>query len=111
MSVFPNIRLPSSIEETIKNPTIESEFESGIKQTRARYTRLRHIWILTWQALEIEEYNLLKRFYVAQYGGAASFLWEHPHEYKQYLVRFTGDFKAKNSVLFYWDLSITLEEV
>ena len=111
MPNFPNIRLPSSIEENIKDPVIRSEAESGIVQTRPRYTRLRHSWVLTWNILIYNEYLLLKNFYIEQKGGGLLFSWMHPYTKNEYLVRFNGDFKAKNSERDYWNISITLDEV
>lgn len=110
MSYFPDIRAPSSIEETTSDPSIRTEFESGIVQTRARYTRLRRTWELTWAAITNSEYGVLRAFYVAQHGGSLIFEWHHPYENTNYSVRFKGELKAKNSQLNYWNLTITLEE-
>ena len=102
---------PSTIEESVKQNTIKTEFEDGIIQTRPRYTRLRHSWLLTWNAIKYTEYKKLKAFYTAQKGEALSFTWLYPYENTNYNVRFSGEFKGKNIEWDIWQLSLTLEEV
>ena len=110
MADFPNIRLPSEIEETTEDPAIRTDFESGIVQSRARYTKQRRTWTLSWIALTNSEYQILRNFYLSVSGGSLVFSWKHPYEDTTFLVRFNGELKAKNSQRDYWDLSLTIEE-
>ena len=110
MANFPNIRRPSSIEETSTDPAIKTEFESGIVQSRARYTRIRRTLELSWNALTNSDYQALRAFYNSQHGGAIIFTWINPQDSNSYSVRFSGDLKAKNFERDYWSLTLTLEE-
>ena len=109
--MWPEIQLPSSIEETVGNPAIRSEMESGIVLTRARYTRTRRVWTLTWANLRGGNYRTLRNFYVAKKGGSLSFSWTHPIENITITVRFNGDLTAKFTEKDCWSVSLQLEEV
>ncbi len=109
--MWPEIQLPSTIEETTGNPAIRSEMESGMVLTRARYTRTRRIWTLTWANLRGGNYRTLRNFYVAKKGGSLIFTWTHPIENITFNVRFDGDLIATHTERDCWNVSIQLEEV
>ena len=109
--MWPNIRLPSTLEETTPDPAIRSEFEDGSVHTRPRYTRMRRTWILTWQSMSNVDYQTLRWFYSAQKGGSVSFQWSHPLEGGQRTVRFVGELTAKITERDYYSVTVKLEEV
>lgn len=109
--MWPDIQLPSNIEEITENPAIRSEMESGIVQTRPRYTRLRRTWILTWANLNGSDYRTLRNFYVAKKGGSLSFIWPNPIETENFTVRFNGEIAGKHTEMDFWSVSLKLEEV
>jgi phage-related protein len=108
---WPNIQLPSGLEEPLEDPTIRTTFESGIVQTRARYTRMRGTWILTWANLRGAHYTTLRNFYKQMMGGALSFNWTHPLEGTTYEVRFKGTFSPRYNIKGFRNISCTLEQV
>ena len=77
---WPGIRLPSDLEENIEDPVIRTEFEGGVVQTRAKFTRMRGTWVLSWANLNGADYRTLRNFYRQTSGGALSFNWVHPRE-------------------------------
>ena len=109
--MWPEIQLPSSLEETTPDPAIRSEFEDGSVHTRPRYTRLRRTWTLTWQNLKGADYRTLRAFYVSQKGGSLTFTWQNPIERTTFTVRFTGDITAKYTEVDHWNVTVRLEEV
>jgi phage-related protein len=97
--------------EPLEDPTIRTTFESGIVQTRAKFTRMRGTWALTWANLRGEHYRTLRAFYKQMKGGAFSFNWTHPQEKVSYDVRFSGQFSPHHTVRDCWSLTVTLEQV
>jgi phage-related protein len=111
MANWPNIQLPSTIAEIFEDPTIRTEFEGGIVQTRARFTRIRGAWTLTWANLRGAHYPTLRNFYKQMSGGALAFNWTHPRDGTTYEVRFRGQLSSRYNVLDFWNISVTLEQV
>ena len=111
MADFPTIQLPSGMEEITEDPSLRTEFESGIVQSRARFTRVRRIWQLRWELMRGADYRALRVFYVQMRGGSLSFDWLHPAEVEVFHVRFQGEIRSRNLSHDYWDVEITLEQV
>lgn len=109
--MWPDIQLPSNIEETTENPAIRSEMENGIVLTRPRYTRMRRTWILTWANLIGSDYRTLRNFYVAKKGGSLSFTWPNPIETEYFTVRFNGEITGKYTASDCWNVTLKIEEV
>lgn len=108
---WPNVQLPSGCEETTENPAIRSEMESGIVKTRARFTRIRRVWQVSWEYMRGVDYRLLRAFFVQMRGGALDFNWTHPAENIVFKVRFNGEIKATNQSYDFWSVTLNLEEV
>lgn len=108
---WPNVQLPSGLDETTEDPAISTEFGTGIVQTRARYTRMRRTWELTWANMRGADYRALRSFYGAVYGGSLPFYWTNIKDSATYSVRFRGDLKARHTVMDFWNVSLALEQV
>jgi phage-related protein len=108
---WPTVQLPLSVDETIEDPSIRVEFESGIVQTRPRYTRMRGIWGLSWANMRGADYRTLRTFFRQMKGGALSFNWTHPRDKTAYEVRFKGSLNSKHTAMDCWNVSLTLEQV
>ena len=108
---WPNVQLPSGLDETTENPAISTEFGTGIVQTRARYTRMRRTWELTWANMRGADYRALRAFYGTVYGGSLPFDWMNVKDSATYNVRFKGELKARHTVMDFWYVSLTLEQV
>lgn len=108
---WPNVQLPSSLEETTEDPAIRSEAESGIVQTRPRYTRMRRSWQLGWANMRGADYRLLRAFFEQVRGGALVFGWRQPRENKVFQVRFVGPIIGRHTVMDCWSVTLNLEEV
>ena len=111
MADWPNVQLPSGCRETTENPAIRTEMESGIVQTRARFTRVRRKWTLSWDYMKGADYRTLRNFFVEMRGSAKSFDWKHPAEGSTFQVRFNGEIDSNNQSYDYWNVSVSLEEV
>jgi phage-related protein len=111
MPDYPDIQMPSGCEETTEDPSIRTEFESGIVQTRARFTRARRTWGLKWDYMKGADYRILRSFYDQMHGGALSFMWPHPTEETLFDVRFKGEIKGTSQSFDFWSVTVTLEQV
>lgn len=109
--MWPNIRLPSSLEETTPDPAIRSEFEDGSVQTRPRFTRMRRRWTLSWANIKKSQYEILRDFYMNQKGGSLSFSWPNPMNGVMFTVRFVGELTAKTTELDFYAVTVKLEQV
>lgn len=108
---WPNVQLPSGLDETTEDPAISTEFGTGIVQTRARYTRMRRTWALTWANMRGADYRALRAFYYSVLGGSLSFNWRNVKDDTVYQVRFKGELQGRHTVLDCWNVSLTLEQV
>ncbi|MDR1977216.1 MAG: hypothetical protein LBQ42_00620 [Synergistaceae bacterium] len=108
---WPSIQLPLNLDETTEDPVIRSEFESGIVQTRARYTRMRGVWALSWANMRGADYRTLRSFYKQMKGGALSFNWTHPRDGTTFEVRFRGALNSKHTIMDCYNVTLTLEQV
>lgn len=109
--MWPDIRLPGEIQETTTNPALVSDTEDGAQITRAKFTRTRRTWQLTWPAITNEHYATLREFYNSCLGSSHSFSWQHPLEHVNYTVRFSGDLTAQCSTRNFWRVIVNLAQV
>jgi len=109
--MWPDIQLPSGIEETTPDVAIRSEFDDGSVLTRPRYSRMRRTWSLTWANLIGADYRTLRTFYEVQKGGSLSFTWNNPLENQNFIVRFNGNLTAKYTDSDCWNITLKIEEV
>ena len=110
---WPDVQLPSGLDETTEDPSISTEFGTGIVQTRARYTRMRRTWELSWANMRGVDYRALRAFYELARGGSLPFNWTHPKDRRIYNVRFKGDLKSSATATQMGCMSVkaTLEQV
>ena len=50
-------------------------------------------------------------FYGSVYGGSLPFNWVNVKDNATYNVRFKGELKARHTVMDFWNVSLTLEQV
>ena len=108
---WPDVQLPLNCDETTEDPVVRTEFETGIVQTRPRYTRMRGTWALGWANMRGAHYRALRDFFRQMKGGALSFNWTHPRDGTAFEVRFKGALNARHTVMDCWSVSLTLEQV
>lgn len=91
--------------------------ENGIVVSRAKFTRLRETFTLSWDSLPIQDYAQLRNFYKTVLGGSVIFLWTYPKvendplSENQFQMRFSSE--EPSFELFspgFYKGSITLEE-
>ena len=70
MSNFPSIQLPSSRKRTVSKPQIRSDFEGGYTQVRAKATRAKQKWVLSWEHLPKADWETLKTHFVENSGDS-----------------------------------------
>ena len=108
---WPDIQLPLNCEEKLEDPSIRTEFETGIVHTRARFSRMRGSWVLSWANMRGEHYSILEDFFKQMRGGSLSFNWTHPRKNITYEVRFKGNWSGRYTVKNCYSISVTLEQV
>jgi phage-related protein len=112
MANYPStIQLPSGCGEVTPDPAIRTEFESGIVQTRARFTRMRRQWRLSWAYMRGADYRALRVFFEQMRGGTLNFNWTHPAENLVFNVRFKGEIQADEQSYDFWSVTVSLEQV
>lgn len=89
MADFPDIQMPEEIERTVRKAQVRSDFEAGYTLSRARETRERRIFILSWGAVSGTDYDSLEAHFIANVGG--SFSWTDPRDSTSYTVQYTED--------------------
>jgi phage-related protein len=99
------------MDEVTENPAIRTEMESGIVQTRPRFTRTRRKWQLSWDYMGGSSYRTLRSFYQEARGGSTSFMWTHPTEQLSFTVRFNSEIESSNQSYDYWRVTVSIEEV
>ena len=109
MATFPNIEKPSGMTERTVKGQYKTEFEAGYVQSRAKWTRSRKIFALSWTAMEDADKVLLEVFFDNNLG--ATFNWTHPVSSTTYTVRFVEDeLPAQYVPVNHWQIDLTLEE-
>lgn len=111
MTSWPDIAKPSELNEEIIKGQIKSKFENGYVASRAKWTRSRKKFKLSWNAMNSTDKAALETFFDANLGG--TFIWTHPSENVSYTVRFSEDTinaDYKKGSVGYWLVNLTLEE-
>ena len=82
---------------------------AGYVQSRAKWTRSRKVFELSWNAMSDADKETLETFFGDNIGG--TFTWTHPLSGISYTVRFVEDELLMQYVyVLEWQISITLEE-
>lgn len=109
MATWPGIAAPTSMTERKKKAQIRSDFAAGYVQSRAKWTRSRKIFELSWNVMSDSDKSTLETFFDDNLGG--TFTWAHPLSGTSYTVRFVGDeLLAKYVKVNRWQVDVTLEE-
>lgn len=121
LAVFPDITPPMTPGEEPEDPGISTQMENGIVISRARYTRSRLTFYLTWgdkNALPTAEKDILLDFYRNKVKGSSEmFEWTCNSKFSSFYeqtftVRFVGSApKFEKVTLGFWRAEITLQEV
>lgn len=111
MTNFPTLPAPAfPIPVETEDPALRSDFENGSQQTRAKFTRQRRTWTLTWPALTTTQRNALSAFWIFCRGGAEEFMWTEPETNTSIAVRFLV-FKETQKTPDLWDETVQIKEV
>lgn len=113
MADFPTIQLPSARTRTVSKPQLKSEFESGHAQIRAKGTRPKHKWTLSWEHLPIADWTLLHDHFVENSGSsftvAKGMIFESENKVVMYSI---DEITAKStSVTGFYSVEIQIEEM
>ena len=90
MADFPtNILRPSVLRDlSPEDPAIRTEMENGMVQSRARFTRVRKSWTLSWTIIKEADYQTVRAHWDTQKGGSDAFQWTNYTNGKTYNVRY-----------------------
>jgi phage-related protein len=99
------------ISEQRANSVIRSEFDGGYVQTRARFTRIRKIWKITYTQLSAANKLLIDNFVTTVNCGADSFDWTNPQDSVTYSVRFLSPPISTYVSYNRWNVVFDLEQV
>jgi hypothetical protein len=111
MATWPDIVAPSGLNEEKIKSQIKNDFESGYVSSRAKWTRSRKKFELSWDAMSSTDKATLETFFDTNLGD--TFTWTHPSENAEYTVRFSEDTinaDYKKGSIGYWQVSLVLEE-
>lgn len=113
MSAFPNIQLPSSRKRGISKPQLKSEFENGKTQIRAKATRPKESWTLSWEFLPIADWNLLKQHFTSNSGASFTISKNMVYESADKTVVYSVDSLEASSteVTGFYSVEIKVEEL
>lgn len=115
---FPTIQYPVyPLKENIPDHTWKGETDNETILTRPRFTKVKHSFTLTWDALPIADLVTLHSFYLNQARqGALAFNWTYPPEPGSpyagtvFAMRFDGDWEMSLSDPGHYSGSIKLTE-
>lgn len=88
---FPAITKPSSRQRTVSRPQIKSEFEAGYAQIRARGTRVKRSWTLSWNLMSLADWDMLVAHFTTNTGDSFTISKEMLFESKDYVVMYSID--------------------
>jgi hypothetical protein len=110
---FPDIARPVfPLSEEWEDIGISNGFEDGTEQSRARFTRSRGKWVLTWTALSDPDYQKLMNFWrFTVKGKSAAFNWTNPVGGRTHTVRFLEKQPFKYVAPGFWSGEVTIREV
>ena len=108
---FPDIAgLSYPLKEQTFLPKVRTEFESGVVQSRPRFTRPKKRFALKWSRLPYTDRLTLDAFFASV--GADVFIWTHPLTGVDYKCIFSDDELGGDWVeLDDSDLTVNIEEV
>jgi hypothetical protein len=106
LSVNPNY----PIEESIESSSIKSKFEAGYVLTRARFTRQRNIFKLSYSLLSNADKILLKA-HMDTVLDISTFDWTHPVSSVTYSVRYQSIPQFQYMQYQRWSVSFILEQI
>lgn len=69
MSDFPSVQKPSSRTRVFSKPQLKGDFEAGYTQVRAKATRAKQKWTLTWDHLPVADWAMLKSHFDENSGN------------------------------------------
>lgn len=109
MVTWPDIEKANDLVEKTQKGQIKSDFAGGYVQSRAKWTRARKTFELSWVAMSNVDKNALESFFESNIGG--TFTWTHPLTSTSHTVRFAEDeLQAEYVPVNFWRVYLTLEE-
>lgn len=78
--------------EKVGFSTLESKFENGASQRRAKWHYPLRLFTLQYEALEQEEAETILNFFISRKGSFEAFSWLNPNDNIYYTVVFDEDF-------------------
>lgn len=110
---FPTIQKPSMpFEPDDDDIVIRSQFDKGPELTRSRFTKIRQIYNLKWNAMSDADHTSFYNFWkTTAVGGTLAFNWTNP------LTSVTGEFRfaavPKRTMISngFWEVSCQIREV
>ena len=113
MANFPSIQFPYSRKLTVSKPQLRSDFESGTTQIRAKGTRAKQKWVLSWEHLPASDWELLKSHFIANSGSSFVVAKEMLNEATDYTVIYSVDElnKDKSNITGFFKVEVQVEEL
>lgn len=110
-TVFPSIQRPSSRKRTYYKPQIRTEFESGYVQSRAKGTKGRWQFELTWDNMIISDFEILQTHFDDSCGDTFTVLKEMILTDTDLVCRYSDDqLTATTSSPGFYSVTVALEE-
>jgi hypothetical protein len=104
----PGLTFP--LRESYFKPKVRTEFENGMVQSRARFTRGKRRFALKYEKIDPDDCESLRAFFDAR--GGEAFRFKHPLTGKIYACIFSDDDFDSSLVVGNWyDLTLNIEEV
>lgn len=111
MSDFPSIQLPSGRKRKYVKAQLKTDFEAGYVLSRAKHTRGRWVWTLTWETISLSDFAILLAHFDENVGSAFTCAYDMLNETSDKTVRYASDeLEAENTYKGYCKVSIQLEE-
>ena len=109
MAIWPGIAAPTKMTERKQKAQIKSDMSAGYVQSRAKWTRSRKVFELSWSEMSNADKEILETFFSDNIGD--TFEWTHPLSGIPYTVRFVEDeLSARYVYVLRWQVDLTLEE-
>ena len=110
-TVFPSIQKPSSRKKSYYKPQIRTEFENGYVQSRAKGTKGRWQYELTWEYMSTSDFELLQTHFADSCGDTFTVLSTMLNTTTDMICRYSEDtITAESSAPGYYSVTIALEE-
>lgn len=110
MATFPSIASPNKMSGGPVDPAIRSEMENGVVVSRAKHTKSRETFSLSWNVMSDSDFDTLLSFYKNTVKGSAeTCTYTQPGTSTAYTVRITK--MTYEAVLpDRWAVSLEMEE-